>query len=116
MTFPMAIFEKSFVLGKNMAFTPNLNLLPIVILQTSLWIFWIIPVCLLLHELSTSDQTFVELNQGDFDLVVLFFTFLNFLIRFLVISMKYGTMSEQLMRQDRSHHKTFEELGRGLTA
>jgi hypothetical protein len=41
--------------------------------------------------------------------------FLQLLIRSLVISMKYGTITESIMRKSKTHPYTFEELGGQLT-
>jgi hypothetical protein len=58
----------------------------------------------------TTDKTFKEVNQGDFDLVVLFFTGLQIIMRSFVVSAKYGTITEQLYRVTKKEVKGVDFL------
>jgi hypothetical protein len=59
-----------------------------------MWLLWIFPIALLVNEFATTDSSIMELNEGNFDLIALMFTAVQIMIRSLIISMKYGTISE----------------------
>ena len=79
-----------------MGFGPTLNKFSIV--QLVVYIFWIVPVIILLHAKVTTGKDWIEISK-DFDLGAFFFTGLQLLTRFFIISMKYGTISERLQSE-----------------
>jgi hypothetical protein len=112
----MVIFEKNFILAKNMVFFPTKELLFLYLAQMFMWILWIVPVALLINEFATTDKTLRELNDGDFDLIALMFTAVQIMIRSLVVAMKYGTLSEQNMRLTTTQQMGKRELFSSLTS
>jgi hypothetical protein len=112
---PLAIVERSFVLGKNMAFQPTCELNPVYMFQVFLWCLWFFPLSLVVYKKITLDVDWMELHNGDFDLVALLFVGLQVFFRAIIISMKYGTITEQHMRHTRTNPFTLAELQAGLT-
>ena len=60
---------------------------------------FVIPVGLMFYKKFTDDLSWIELHQGDYDLVALLFVIMQVLIRNIVISMKYGTTPERVMHR-----------------
>ena len=78
MTSILQIIFCNYALAKNMIFLPSKSPLQIgsFVVQTMQWVMFIIPVMLLLYKKITDGQTWIELHEGDYDLVVLLFTIL----------------------------------------
>lgn len=76
---------------------------------------WIVPVTMVTYRLNTTEDTIDDLHEGDYDMVPFIFVGLQIFIRAIIISMKYGTVTEQWMRRARTEVFDFKELARGLT-
>lgn len=136
----MACFERGWVLGKNMGFWPagGMSLMGLFIFQIVAWGMFVFPMCFLIYRASNMPDecvnyaeydkdeeeyiskeicpTWRKLHIGDFDIVTLLFVGLQILIRCLVISMKYGTISENLFKHTRTNTFDGPELLSHLTS
>lgn len=55
---------------------------------------WIVPVTMVTYRLNTTEDTIDDLHEGDYDMVPFIFVGLQIFIRAIIISMKYGTVTE----------------------
>jgi hypothetical protein len=63
---------------------------------------WAVPVSMVVYRKNTTDETYDDMHNGDYDMVPFMFVGLQIFIRSLIISMKYGTVTAQFMRFTRT--------------
>lgn len=73
------------------------------------------PICFLIVTKVQTGKDFYVLHTENFDIVAALFMFLQLLIRALVISMKYGTITEMVMRKHKKVPMSLVEVRGGLT-
>ena len=93
------IFDRNLVQFRNYGFIPSADLIVIYVIQVIVSSLFLIPLILLIHLKVSNGYTWMECHKNGLDLVAILFVFLQSIIRAVMVSMKYGTISEKVYTQ-----------------